>query len=190
MGAGGSVAAGMSAVDAVSLFLALLAVVAEIATLALVGLAIAARISPRAAPAYERVRLELGPRAVGLAAAVAAVCMTGSLYYSEIADFPPCRLCWYQRIAMYPLVLLLGIAAWGRDPGIRRYAMPLAAIGAVVAAYHVLVERFPSLEAGTCELTNPCSIIWVETFGYLTIPAMALSGFALIVALLAYSSES
>jgi disulfide bond formation protein DsbB len=179
----------MSSVETVTLFLALLAIVAEVGAIALVGLAVAGRLSPRAALAYERVRQELGPRAVGLATAVAAVCTAGSLYYSEVANFPPCRLCWYQRIAMYPLVLLLGIAAARRDPGIRVYAMPLAAIGLVIAAYHLLIERFPSLEAGTCEVTNPCSIIWVEQFGYLTIPAMALSGFAFILALLFYARK-
>lgn len=180
----------MSSVETVSLFLGLLAVVAQAVTLVLAGLAVAGRFGSRAAVLRRRVGAEIGPRALGLAAAVAAACMTGSLYFSEVADFPPCRLCWYQRIAMYPLVLLLGIAAWRRDVGVRRYAAPLAAIGAAVAAYHLLVERFPSLEAGTCELTNPCSIVWVEPLGYLTIPTMALSGFALIVTLLAYAEDS
>ena len=61
--------------------------------------------------------------------------------------------------------------------------MPLAVVGACVSIYHIVVERFPSLETA-CDVSNPCSIIWVERFGYLTIPAMALSGFAAIVALL------
>ena len=69
--------------------------------------------------------------------------MAGSLYFSEVAHFVPCRLCWYQRIAMYPLVLLLGIATLRRDVGIRLYAIPLAAIGAAVSIYHVQLERFP-----------------------------------------------
>ena len=121
---------------------------------------------------------------------MAVVCTAGSLYYSEVAGFPPCRLCWYQRIAMYPLALILPIAARRRDVGVRRYAMPLAAVGGLIAVYHMLVERFPSLESGSCDPTNPCSIIWVEPLGYMTIPTMALSGFALILVLLAYAEDS
>ena len=177
----------MSTVDAVSLFLGLLAVLAQISVVVLAGLAIAGRNSAR--PAYERARDEIGPRAIGLAAAVAVVCMTGSLYYSEIANFPPCKLCWYQRIAMYPLAIILPIAAVRRDLAVKPYAMVLAGIGGVISVYHMLVERFPTLESGSCDPTNPCSIIWVEPLGYLTIPTMALSGFALILTLLAYAEE-
>jgi disulfide bond formation protein DsbB len=118
------------------------------------------------------------------------VATLGSLYYSEVADFPPCRLCWYQRVGMYPLAVVLPIAAWRRDHQVRWYALPLALAGGAVSTYHIAVERFPSLESGACEVTNPCSTIWVETFGYLTIPTMALSAFALVALLLAVPQES
>ena len=118
-----------------------------------------------------RVLASIGPLALGLAAAVATVATLGSLYYSEVADFPPCRLCWYQRIAMYPLVPILAIAAVRRDRAVRWYALPLVVIGAAISVWHGLVERFPSLESGACDPLNPCSIVWVEKFGYLTIPA-------------------
>ena len=59
----------------------------------------------------------------------------------------------------------------------------MAAIGGTISAYHMLVERFPSLETSSCDPSNPCSLIWVERLGYLTIPTMALSAFALIVLL-------
>jgi disulfide bond formation protein DsbB len=97
-----------------------------------------------------------------------------------VAHFVPCRLCWYQRIAMYPLVPMLGLAALRADDSVRRYALVLAAIGAPISAWHILVERFPNLESGACDPANPCSLIWVNTFGYLTIPTMALSAFCLI----------
>lgn len=171
--------------DTATLFLALLAVAAQVMVVATVVLLVGARTSSALTRARERVVAEVGPQALGLGAAVAAVCTAGSLYLSEIAGFPPCRLCWYQRGAMYPLVLLLGVAAVTRFHRIRPFAAALAALGACVSIYHLLVERYPSLESASCDPENPCSIIWVRRFGHLTIPAMALSGFALVLALLA-----
>ena len=121
---------------------------------------------------------------------MATVATAGSLYFSEVAHFTPCRLCWYQRICMYPLVPILGIAAWRRDHGIRPYAATLVSIGLLISTYHVLVEHFPSLEGSVCDPTNPCTLIWVRRFGYLTIPTMALSGFALMLTLLVVAGPS
>jgi disulfide bond formation protein DsbB len=127
---------------------------------------------------------------IPLAFVVATVATLGSLYLSEVANFVPCRLCWYQRIAMYPLPVILGVAWWKRDDGVRRYALPLAVIGMAVSTYHILVERFPSLEeSGVCEVANPCSLRWVERFGFITIPTMALAAFALISGLLVYPAR-
>ncbi len=124
---------------------------------------------------------------VQLAFVVALVATLGSLYLSEVAHFVPCRLCWYQRIAMYPLPLLLGIAWWKRDAGVSRYAIPMALVGMAISTYHILVERFPSLEdSGVCEVSNPCTIRWVERFGFVTIPTMAVAAFALISGLLVH----
>ena len=110
--------------------------------------------------------------------------MAGSLYFSDVAHFTRCRLCWYQRIAMYPLAVILPIAAARGDGFVRRYVAPLAGIGAVIASYHILVERFPSLETRACDPLNPCSLMWVKRLGYITIPTMALTGFAAILVLL------
>ena len=162
--------------DAVTLWFALLAIVAQLATAAILFLHVTGR--------RDLLARQVAPSALPLAFAVACVATLGSLYLSEVAHFPPCRLCWYQRIAMYPLTPILGIAALRRDRAVRPYAMALAGAGALLSTYHVLVERFPSLESGSCDPLNPCSIRWVERFGYLTIPAMALSGFVLILALL------
>jgi disulfide bond formation protein DsbB len=140
--------------------------------------------------ARERLGEFLDGQEIPLAFVVATVATLGSLYLSEVANFVPCRLCWYQRIAMYPLPILLGIAWWKRDAGVRRYVVPLAVIGMVISTYHVLVERFPSLEgSGVCEVTNPCTVRWVERFGFVTIPTMALAGFALISGLLVYPAR-
>ncbi len=171
--------------DQVSLFLALLTVIAELAVVIALVLAIGGLFSKRLARARTAAAAAVGPQALALAFAVAAVSMLGSLYFSEIAHFLPCRLCWYQRICMYPLVPMLGIAAWRHDMAVRPYAAVLAVIGVPISSYHVLLEHFPSLESSACDPDNPCSLIWVRRFGYVTIPVMALSGFLLILTLLA-----
>jgi disulfide bond formation protein DsbB len=122
---------------------------------------------------------------LGLAAAtvVAAACMSGSLWYSEVADFIPCELCWYQRIAMYPLVAVLGIGALRRDPAATRpVATLLAGAGAIVSIWHLKEQWAPS--GSSCSLLVPCSTKYVEKFGFVTIPSMALAGFLLILSLL------
>ena len=175
--------------DQVSLFLALLALAAQAGAAALAVTLAARALAPRAR--WPRQAIEaIGPAALVVASVVALVATLGSLYYSEVADFPPCRLCWFQRIGMYPLALVLPIAAWRRDRQVRWYALPLAVVGGAVSIYHMLIERYPSLESSSCEITNPCSTIWVEKFGYLTIPTMALSGFVLIALLLVLPQES
>jgi len=158
-----------------TLFLALLAVAAQVAVVAVLGALLTGRL--------DALRAAVGEHALSLAALVGVVATVGSLWLSEGAHFRPCTLCWYQRIAMYPMAVVLPIAAWRRDVLVRRYVLPIVAIGAVVSVYHLILERFPSLESGSCDPNNPCSLIWVERFGYLTIPGMALSGFVLIAAL-------
>src|SRR4051812_4082706 len=163
----------------------MLSVVAELTVLAVVLLALFAR------PTLQRIRGALGDQPLQLAFVVALVSTLGSLWLSEGAGFVPCRLCWYQRIAMYPMAVILGIAAFRHDVRVRIYALPVVLIGASISVWHILIERFPSLESSTsCDPANPCSLIWVERFGYLTIPTMALSAFALIATLLLLSKET
>jgi len=128
-------------------------------------------------------RDDLSRVALWLAFAVALTCTLGSLYFSEIAKFTPCKLCWYQRIAMYPLVLLLGIAAARRDRGIRVYVLAQAAIGAGIAAYHSWLQAFPSSSSSFCTVDAPCTERHVWELGFVSIPFMSLAGFLLIIAL-------
>jgi hypothetical protein len=121
---------------------------------------------------------------VGLAWLTAAVASTGSLYYSEGFGLVPCVLCWYQRIAMYPLVLVLGVGLLTRDGRVWRYGLPLSVVGLLIAAYHVLIQFQPSLDAGTCSAAAPCTARYVAVYGFISIPVMAGSGFLLITALL------
>jgi disulfide bond formation protein DsbB len=130
------------------------------------------------------------PAALWLAFLVVLTATLGSLYFSEVAGFTPCVLCWYQRIAMYPLVILLGLAAIRGDTTIRRYVGPVAVIGAAISIYHVGVERLPGLPTGSCSVTVPCDLIWFERFGFITLPVMALVGFVAVLTLLfAYSGS-
>jgi len=164
--------------ETAQLFFSLLTVGALLSTIALVVVRIAAPTSSAA----RSVVGQLAPAANGVAAAFAAISMMGSLYFSEVANYLPCTLCWYQRIAMYSLAVVLTIAAVRRDRGIRVYAIPLAAIGAAIALYHWLLERFPDLDAGVCSATVPCEFVWFEQFGFITLPFMALTAFVSIIA--------
>ena len=160
---------------------ALLTIVADLAVLAIVVLAVAGRNgSAMKDAAWDT----LGPSAIWLAFLVALTATLGSLYLSEVAHFIPCVLCWYQRIAMYPLVPILLIAAWKGDAGIWRYTVPVAAIGAAISIYHYQLERFPNQASVSCSAEAPCTVVWIWRFHLISIPFMALSGFALIVALL------
>jgi disulfide bond formation protein DsbB len=162
--------------DTVTLFLAVLSVAAEATVVVAVAFAVVGGRRART-----RMREVFGPDVLMLALVVATVSMVGSLWFSYGADFVPCTLCWYQRICMYPLVPLLAAGLILRDPRVRVYAGILAAIGLCLSAYHIVLERFPSLESDVCDRANPCTIIWVRRFGYLTIPTMAASAFALII---------
>lgn len=126
---------------------------------------------------------ERHPLAWGLVVAVLA--MGGSLYLSDVVGLLPCLFCWYQRICMYPLVVLLGVAVLRDDPGVWRYALPLVVIGALFAAYHVALQWNPSLEVVSCDVGAPCSGRYLSVFGFVTIPTMAGSAFLLIGGLLA-----
>lgn len=165
--------------DAVTLFFALLAVVVQLAVVATLVALVAGGANVRS-----RLVDTIGPDATKLALAIATTATLGSLYLSEVANFIPCRLCWIQRGFMYPLVPLLALAEWRRIAILQRLGLLLAGVGAGVSIYHVLLERLPQLETDICAVENPCTLIWINRFGYLTIPTMALSGFAGIITLL------
>jgi disulfide bond formation protein DsbB len=170
-------------IDAVTTFLALLAVLAlVVVVVSLVGWLVA-RIRGGLPPALAPLRDAVGEVALWGAFAVALTATLGSLYLSEVAHFPPCELCWYQRIAMYPLSVVLGVAALRRDAGVRWYAIPVAVIGAGISTYHYLLERFPDSVASSCDVEVPCTVVWVWKFHFLSIPGMAWIGFAAIITL-------
>lgn len=124
----------------------------------------------------DRYRDFLDGQTLQLAWAVALVATLGSLIYSEAVGFVPCRYCWFQRIGIYPLVIILGIAVVTRDRNVRKYVLGLNIPTALLSVYHVLLQRIPSLEgASSCDPANPCSMIYVNQLGIITIPVMALT---------------
>jgi len=108
---------------------------------------------------------------------VALVATLGSLYYSEVRNFIPCTLCWYQRVAMYPLALMLGIATWRNDPQIRPYALTLSLLGLFWSSYHLLELWMPGLAPSVCKGPIPCNIEYMPSF---PIPLQAAIAFLLI----------
>lgn len=116
---------------------------------------------------------------------IAAASALGALFFSEVMGIPPCVLCWYQRICLFPLVVVLPLGLFPFDPKIVRYALPLAAMGAAVAVFHVLLLHglIPE-KIKPCAQGVPCGQNPIEWFGFLGIPHLSLAAFAVILALL------
>ncbi len=120
---------------------------------------------------------------------VAAIATGGSLFYSEVANFIPCELCWYQRICMYPLSILTLLMAWAGDNRAARYLLPLPSAGAGVSIAHLLIQYGVITEPQGCLVSAPgagCGTNWIkpESFGYLSIPTITLTGFLLLIGFL------
>jgi disulfide bond formation protein DsbB len=126
---------------------------------------------------------------------VAALATGGSLFYSEVMLFQPCEFCWYQRICMYPLsIVLLVFALYGQNRA-ARYLLVLPIGGACISIYHMLIQYGAVHELQTCTLNGgSCSYNWLAeplqnvSLGYLAIPTLALTAFLLLIGLLALST--
>ena len=171
-------------VDLVERFYAILAMAAIGFIVILATLRILALQSDPALDGYAAIARAIQSRAVLGAWVVAALATAGSLFFSEVAKFTPCTLCWYQRIAMYPLVVIFGAALVRRQRRPPTGTIALAAVGAVIAAYHVALEWFPSLDSGACSASVPCTLVWFRAFGVFSMPTLALTAFLLILTLL------
>ena len=160
------------------MFFALLAIAANGATVALVVIGLIG--SRKDDSPFEFLR----GTTMWLTGIVALGATLGSLYLSEIVHLIPCKLCWYQRIAMYPIALVALLAAWRKDAQARLYITAFAVIGSGVAIWHRAMQQWPTLDSGACAAVGPpCSAPYIKEFGFITIPYMALSAFLLILAL-------
>ncbi|MEN9649678.1 MAG: protein disulfide oxidoreductase [Candidatus Parcubacteria bacterium] len=113
------------------------------------------------------------------------VAILGSLYFSEIKQYPPCVLCWYQRIAMYPLMLILIIGILTKDKLTHYYVLSLTFIGWLISIYHnLLYYKVLPEAAAPCVAGISCTTKYIEWFGFVTIPLLAFLGFSTIIILM------
>ena len=116
---------------------------------------------------------------------IALIAMAGSLFFSEVMELPPCILCWYQRIAMYPLVVVVGVGIAFQERRWKLYALPLAVIGLIISIYHNLLYYGLIPDSITpCKEGVSCTSVQIEWLGFITIPLMALTAFTLITGLI------
>lgn len=115
-----------------------------------------------------------------LAWITAVVAVAGSLFLSEVMGFLPCNLCWWQRVAMFPLPVLLTIGILRRDTNVVWYVLPLAVAGMILASYHELIQLKLIPEAQSCALGVSCSTRDINLLGFITIPVLSLVAFTTI----------
>jgi disulfide bond formation protein DsbB len=161
-------------------------IVVLIAGLGVAGQAIVVLGVLLALVARNRLRSWLWGYELWAAFVVAAVATGGSLFFSQVAHFVPCEFCWFQRICMYPLSLLLLFLAFHGDNRAARYLIPFPVVGAVLSIYHLLIENGVVKQSLECSISAPggCATKWIDEFGYMTIPTLALTAFVLLIGFL------
>lgn len=128
----------------------------------------------------------IGWTLVFIAWLIATISTLGALFLGEIMGYTPCVLCWYQRIAMFPLVFVLAAGLFPFDPRVIRYALPLALAGLALAVFHLaLIAGWIPESIKPCQQGVPCSDVQVTWFGFVTIPLLSVLSFAFVAGLLA-----
>jgi disulfide bond formation protein DsbB len=142
-------------------------------------------MNPTASPASPPAAAPLGWTLVFAAWLIATVSTLGALFLGEVMGYTPCVLCWYQRIAMFPLVLVLAAGLFPFDPRVVRYALPLAFAGLGLALFHLaLVAGWIPENIQPCQQGVPCSDLQVVWFGFVSIPLLSVVAFSLVAGLL------
>jgi disulfide bond formation protein DsbB len=147
-----------------------------------------ARQSPRLTQSLVNI---VRPNLIYLAWFQSVIATLGSLFFSEVMHLVPCLLCWYQRIAMYPLVLILTVGILLRDRHLKYYVLPLSIIGLGISTYHNLLYYGIIPESiAPCTAGISCTTRQIEWLGFITIPLMALTAFiVIIISMLFYKQE-
>src|SRR5580700_8168859 len=162
---------------------AVLALVADALVLLIVIAFAISRTSAVARERWGRLRDGITPFALQVAWIAAVLATLGSLFLQFGEQLDPCEFCWFQRICMYPLSLLLGIAAFRGDIQVaKRYFIALASVGAALAIYHYQLEHIP--QPTVCGTAVPCNVAVINIFGFITVPFLSMAAFLLITTLL------
>lgn len=121
---------------------------------------------------------------------ISATATGGSLFFSLVVGYAPCDLCWYERICIYPLSIVTLLAALANDQRVARYLLPLPLVGAGISVYHVLLEYGVVAQTQACLVSAPggCATKWIDEFGFVTIPNLSLTAFALAFVFLVLAS--
>ncbi|NBI28349.1 disulfide oxidoreductase [Chengkuizengella marina] len=119
--------------------------------------------------------------------AISLIATLGSLYFSEIREYIPCTYCWYQRILMYPLVILIGIAAIRKDHKIVIYTLPMTLLGIFISGYHYIIQKTSLFQdtGDSCGII-PCNASYINWLNFITIPFLSFTAFTLISIILLY----
>lgn len=143
-------------------------------------------LAPKKKNNFSKFRKLVADNYIAIVFLFAVVATAGSLFYSELAEYVPCKLCWWQRIFMYPMSVISFIALIKNDLSVKRYLLPLSLIGFVIALYHSLMQMFPQALKCSEELAK-CNVKNFAAYGYITIPVMAATLFAIIIVTLLLS---
>ena len=162
------------------------ALVGQVFLVVMVVLAVTGLFFGPSRRAFDWLRVGLRGSELWIAFVIALLATAGSLFFSEYSNFIPCKLCWYQRYAMYPLVPILLLAAIFKHRLVAWFALAVAVVGAGVATWHRYVEANPSLESQGCKTSGGggCATNWLfglAPLDYITVPTLALTAFALII---------
>ncbi len=130
----------------------------------------------------------LGAVSNHVALLAAWIAMGGSLFFSEVLGWLPCELCWYQRIFMYPLAFILAIGILRRDRGLYLYVLPLSLFGGLISLYHYLLIKTNIFPPPECKAGVSCTVDYLNWFGFINIPFLALTAFLIISVMMIVSA--
>lgn len=167
---------------------AVLTILGQIISVGLIGFLIFKKINPKNKKVVKLSNL-ISDNYVPIILVVSAGATFGSLSFSEVLGFTPCKLCWYQRIFIYPQFIIASVALFTNETKIKKYILSLSIIGFLIGVYHILVQLFPQALECSDEVAK-CSFKEFATFGYITIPVMSVTAFAMLILFSLISSRN
>ncbi|MFB6182390.1 MAG: disulfide bond formation protein B [Candidatus Magasanikbacteria bacterium] len=170
-------------VEIVNLIISYLTVALDVALLLLLVIFVGSRISSKIKKTYDVLLRKVKPKVLLLTFLLLFGAVSSSLFYSEIVGYTPCKLCWYQRIFIFSLMVIFGFAVWKRDYNISGFASALALPGSSIAGYHIYLQFFKNdltaCSAGS--LAVSCGERYIESISFISIPVMSMSIFLAVI---------